>query len=340
MRRRHLHAQCQALGTLAALLGARRPSLSSEGRAPKVEHGELAGRPATFITPSSAPPWPTFLFANGATPAGRAHSVPLRLGEALAHAGFALCIPDLQGVAGGELTPATLKTAVDCTTVLADRPCTFRGRIGLVGVSVGGTLALLVAADQALARRISVVVCVAPFSDLRQVMRLATTGTYAGERGSEPYPVPSSLSTGLAASLLALPGASAPPDPAAAAIEALLANRAPEHFDPLFAHLPRDVREAAAALSPVHSIGQVLAPVEIATAPRDRYFPVAESRALAALNPNVRVTVSSALAHAIPRLDGASLAGLYRFHQFLGRSLRAAGSDTDPRSPTRKEHVS
>jgi pimeloyl-ACP methyl ester carboxylesterase len=350
MTARGVPAQRQAFSILAAVLGIPGTGMVGGRHAPNAEQTELAGRPATLITPASPPPWPAFLFANGTTPDGRAHPVLLRLGLALARSGYAFCIPDLPGVPSGELTPAALSAAVDCTIELADDPRTRRGRPGLVGVSVGGALALLVAADQKLAPRISVVVCIAPFSDLEKVILLATTGTYRGERGDEPYPVPGSLSLGLGRSLMALlppdvseggpdrkqrdlehAGLSLEPgllqgasDPAGAAVGALLANRDPERFDSLFEELPRSIRRAVAALSPVHSVSQLLAPVEIAAAPRDRYFPAAECYALAARNSNVRVTVTSALGHAVPRLDLANLGGLRRFDQLLVRSLRAA----------------
>ena len=66
------------------------------------------------------------------------------------------------------------------------------------------------------------------------------------------------------------------------------------------------------------------APVEIVTAPRDRYFPVAESRALVDASPRVRLTVTSLLAHATPRLDPRYLAELGRLNGFFVRSLLAA----------------
>ena len=65
------------------------------------------------------------------------------------------------------------------------------------------------------------------------------------------------------------------------------------------------------------------APVEIVTAPRDRYFPVDESRALAAASPLVRLTVPSLLAHATPRLHPRYLAELGQLNGFFVRALAA-----------------
>jgi pimeloyl-ACP methyl ester carboxylesterase len=318
------HPQRQALGVLAAALGLPTVKPFSGRAAPTVEHTTVAGQPATNIRPAGLPPWPALLVSNGATPDGRTHPLIFRLGLALARSGYAVCIPDLPGISAGELTPAAHGAALACTTELADDTRTRNGRVGLIGVSLGATLALLVGADRTLAPRISVVVCIAPFSDLEKVMLLATTGMYRSDGGLEPYPVPDELSLGLARSLAALvtPGSGLSRD----AMQDLLQNSDPERFDALFAALPSSVRETIAALSPVHSVAGLLAPVEIATAPRDRYFPLAESLALAAINPNVTVTVTSALGHALPRLELGNLAGLRPLNRFFVRSIEAAAA--------------
>jgi dienelactone hydrolase len=86
------------------------------------------------------------MFVNGATPDRRAHPGVRRFAISLARAGYAVFVPDLPGIATGELSLRTLEAAVECATEAAEDAETRGGRIGLVGVSVGGTLALLVAA--------------------------------------------------------------------------------------------------------------------------------------------------------------------------------------------------
>ena len=110
----------------------------------------------------------------------------------------------------------------------------------------------------------------------------------------------------------------------ATSVFALLTNRDPNRFDDLYAALPEHVRTTVTALSPVHAATGLRAPVEIVTAPRDRYFPVAESRALVAATPRARLTVTSLLAHATPRLDPRYLAELGRLDGFFVRALLAA----------------
>jgi pimeloyl-ACP methyl ester carboxylesterase len=348
-----LRAHARAGGLLAQTLAPRR--FTRDGHA-VVEDTMLGQRPTTVMRPRSAPPWPTVVFVNGATPDGRAHPGVRRLGASLARIGYLVYVPDLPGIARGELTPVTLAAAVDCASAAARSPACRSGRVGLVGVSVGGTLALLVAADQKLADRVSVVSCIAPYTDLRNVMRLATTGMYPGAHGLEPYAVPPSLAVGLARSIVAIlpPTADAralqsmlrrldasSPDglapvreqpcaslgAAAAAVQELLVNRDSERFDDLYAALPHHIRTTVDALSPLRLAEWLVAPIEIATAPRDRYFPLGESSALARVARNIRVTVTPALAHAEPKFGGTRLAGLARLHAFFARSLDAAAAN-------------
>lgn len=348
--RAHAHAGVILARTLD-LPGARRGTQAAAA----VEEGALGAWRTTIVRPSTPPPWPAVLFANGATPDGRAHPGVRRLGLALAHSGYLVYIPDLPGIAEGEMSLGTLAAAVDCATHAADSNESAGGRVGLVGVSVGGTLALLAAAAPDLAARVSVVACVAPFTDLEKVMMLATTQTYPAPGGPQPYAVPPSLPVGLARSLIAilsqtsdvralrrlvdeLDATSADPlsrlratpcrslGPAAAAAQELLINRDPVRFSMLYAALPEYVRQAAGSLSPLHCAASLVAPVEIATAPRDAYFPAAESFALASGAANVRVTVTTALAHAVPTMSLRSIGGVARLHGFFARSLAAATS--------------
>ncbi len=333
------------------LAGARTP----RGSAARTEDGALGTWPAVTVRPRTAPPWPAVMFVNGATPDGRSHAGVRRFAASLARAGYIVFIPELPGVAAGELSPPTLAAAVECALIAADSAEARDGRIGLFGVSVGGTLALLTAATPELSRRISVVACIAPFSDLEKIVMLATTGRYPGPSGWDTYPVPPELQVGVARSLVGIldPGpdaralgqvvesldpASTDPlsrlrgapcrslGPTAAAAQALLVNRDPERFDELFAALPGGLKDVVESLSPLRTAAFLSAPVEIATAPHDKYFPVGESLALRKEVPGTRITVTSALAHATPRLTPGSLRELAKLQGFIARSLDAAAS--------------
>ena len=185
-------------------------------------------------------------------------------------------------------------------------------------------------------------------------MRLATTGTYRdgdtlGRQAAPPY-----LRVGLARSLAAMLAAA----PASAALCRELRALDPDRAEPV--ELPErafreagpkqsgsttcsrtttpadstsslppclsHVRDAIVALSPIHVAQRLRSPVEIAIAPHDTYFPVSEAQALAAASPQVRVTVTSLMAHATPRLSARYLAELRRLDAFFVRSLAAATS--------------
>ncbi len=316
--RRLLRAHVHALSALGATLELPAIALPLGRLPPTVTEAQSADRPATIIRPSTRPPWPSLVFASGATPEGRTHPVVLRLGLALARAGYMVSIPELPGVAGGVLTPATLDAAISSTTEIADAQQSLHGRVGLVGVSVGGTLALLVAAQPELAARISIVSCIAPFTDLKRVILLATTGMYRDNGGGlRPYPVPAELAAGLARSIEEIGAADA------RATHELLANTDPSRFDDLYDALPATVHESVETLSPRHVVDRILAPVEIATAPRDRYFPVDEPLAIAT-SARVRVTVTPTLAHAVPRLSGRNVVGAVQLELFFARTLSYA----------------
>ncbi|MGH3089883.1 MAG: hypothetical protein ACRDSJ_21595, partial [Rubrobacteraceae bacterium] len=244
-----------------------------------------------------------------------------------------------------------------------DAPDTKGERVGFVGVSVGGSLALLAARDDSLEDRVSVVSCLAPYTDLENVLRLATTGTYPGEGeyygGGTPHylrviTVRSAVSLlpegeerdsllrlvpelrhyygagpDTADPLVAIPAFKVVNDdelsPETESLIKLLLNRDPERFDELYADLSPRMREEIEALSPASGANRIEAPVEIASAPRDEYFPVAESKMLEGDVPDLRLTVTPALKHVEP--DPEDIPALLALNGFVVRSFEEASSE-------------
>lgn len=320
---------------------------------PHVRERVLAGAPSTVVRPAGEAPWPAVVFVNGATRRGRRHPDVQRLARGLGRAGYLVVVPDLPGLRLGEITDATVSATVRVARATAERTDAKNGRVGFMGVSVGTTLALLAAEHPALAPRVSVVAGIAPFTDLRKVTRLATTGVYSVGRRTVRYAAGDYLSLAVARSLAAgLPrgddrrrllaeleavdddaenplaalrdGTPRRLGPRARAVVRLLANRDPRRFDRLYAALPRPTKEGIERLSPIRRARRLAAPVELATAPHDEYFPVAESRALARRAPDARVTVTRTLEHAIPAPSLRDVADLFRFDAFVVRVLAKA----------------
>ena len=320
---------------------------------PRVADVRAAGSPATLARPGDGDgPWPAIVFVNGATPLGRREPEVQKLARGLARAGYLILVPDLPGLAAGELSDRTVAATVAAARWVAARPDVRGGRVALVGVSLGGTLALLAAEDAAVAGRVSVVAAIAPYTDLKEIVRLATTGYYREGNRLIPYATnpylglvvarsvtaalpPSPERDALLAELERIPDdspdplaslRSSPPalPPEADPFVALLANRDPRRFDALYAALPAAVRAEVARLSPITRASRLKAPVELASSGADKYFPVSQSQALARVAPDARLTVTSAFAHVVPRPSLGDPGDLRRFNGWVVRSLRDA----------------
>lgn len=316
---------------------------------PRAQETTVAGVDATVVRPAGEGPWPTLVFVNGADAEGRRNATVQRLARGLARAGYLTLVPDLPGLRDEALNERTVEGTVAVARAAADRGDAAAGRVGLVGVSTGASLALLAAEDPALASRVSVVAGVAPYADLKEVIRIATTGTYRhggriGRVRADPFllaVVARSLGLsipegpdrdGFLAAMTAVengePRAGAASvaalGPQGRAVGALVINRDPAAFERLYGALAPDVRARLERLSPLAGRGRIAAPVELASGPRDRYFPISESRAIGRIAPRLRVTVTEALDHAdlVPSLR--DVPHLARLDGFVARSLRFA----------------
>jgi acetyl esterase/lipase len=253
------------------------------GDARSCERSRIAGVDALVARPRRGS-GPVVVYANAATPLGVEQPAVVRFLSALAGLGFVAVAPELPHVREGEVTSETIDSLVAVAGATGSR-------VALIGASTGAGLAILAAGDPRLADRVTAVAAIGPFASLRNVLQLATTGYY----GAQPYAVAPLLARAATRSL----AASAPDDPG---VPALLANRDPWRFDELYGALEPGTRTLMWELSPLARIGEVLAPVELASSPADPFFPVDESRALAHAGCDVRLTVTGALLHVKPRL--------------------------------------
>jgi pimeloyl-ACP methyl ester carboxylesterase len=353
-----------AWGRTAALAAelSGRPGLGHAVRAvtpePRVLDVDAGGVPATLAVPSSSRPQPGLVFVGGVTARGRAHPLAQRFARGLARAGIVTLVPDPAGLSTGELTDATVGGVAAAAEWLSVRPEVGGGRVGLAGVSLGTTLGLLAAERPVLASRVSVVAGIAPYTSLHHVIRAGTTGCFVDAGRPFPYPTSSFLSLVVGRSVIAnltsdeerdrlrpllIAVADDDPDPLAAlrpvdraalgtearAALDLLANRDPEQFDDRFTALPQVLRDKVDRLSPILRADALAGvPVELASAPQDAYFPLSEPRALLEMLPRARLTVTGALAHAIPSPALRRFREIASFAAFIARvlSLVAAGA--------------
>jgi pimeloyl-ACP methyl ester carboxylesterase len=318
-----------------------------------LEDTVFAGMPTLLAKPGGEGPWPALLFVNGTTPEGRELPEVQNLARGLAQAGYLVMVPDLPGLRTDEITEETVSSVLEAARATADHPDARDGRVGLVGVSTGATLALLAAEDPNMGERISVVAGIAPYSDIRTVLNIATTGYYKEDERYISYETDPFLSYAIARSLIASlpPGEDQDklraeleeverqdPDPLAGlrvratddlgqearSVVELLANEDQERFDELYASLPPEIRARMDRLSPLAGTEQLVAPVELASGPKDKYFPVSESFALARIAPNQRVTVTTALGHSYVDPSLEDIPAFVSLDSFVVRSLRQA----------------
>ncbi len=348
-----IDAQARAAVVLSSVLETPvlTPAVGALTREPGVEDTVFAGRPALVAKPAGEGPWPAILFVNGTVPEGRAYPEVQNLARGLARAGYLVVVPDLPGLTTDEITGETVSSTAEMARAVADRPDARDGRVGLVGVSTGATLSLLAAGDPDVGERVSVVAGVAPYTDIRTVLSIATTDHYREGGEYVPYDADPFLSYVIANSLLAalpsgeerdalraeleevdrldpdpLAGLRARPtedlSPEARGVVELLANTDPERFDELYAALSPEIRAGMEELSLLAGDERISAPVELVSGARDRYFPVSESFALGSIAADHRVTVSEAIDHS--EVSFSDIPAFVRLDGFVVRSLREA----------------
>lgn len=348
---------------------------------PRVEERTVGGVSTVVFEPASEGPHPTMVFVNGAVPLGPEEPAVVRLSEGLARAGYRVLVPDLPGLREGAITEQTATATTAVAREAARDPGTRDGRVGFFGVSVGASLALLSAGE--VGDRAVVASGLAPYADLENVVRLATTGTYVNpvseEEGPFPYHPRQYLGLVVARSLAQelpeedrevllselppveeyQPPQGDPPDepepdpldvvrdlspeefgPEARSLIRLLSNQDPARFDDLYGELPPELQENIEELSPVTGVEDVSTRLELASAPRDAYFPPSESWRLAHEAPEARVTVTPALSHSGAEISPDDIPAFLELNGFVVRTLRYVASgapETDGTAAPRTE---
>jgi pimeloyl-ACP methyl ester carboxylesterase len=351
-----LDAQARAVMVISSVLDAPvvTPAAEAVSGEPDFEDIPVAGNPTLVARPAGDGPWPAIFLVNGTVREGRKLPEVRNLAEGFARAGYLVVVPDLPGLTEGEITPETARETVEVARDVSARPDVEGREVALVGVSTGATLALLAAEKASLEKRVSVVAGIAPYSDIRTVVSIATTGHYRRSDGELiryeadsflPYVIAHSLVAALSpgedrrtlsGELASIDREDPDPldglrsrrtqdlEPEAASVIRLLANEDPERFEDLYGELPEEVRADLRELSPLAGTGQIHVPVELATGPHDKYFPPSQSYALERVAPGRRVTVTGALDHAKLEASLGDIPAFATFDAFVVRSLRTA----------------
>ena len=250
------------------------------------------------------------LLVFGVNNLGRNHPAIVRVADALARTGVAVLVPDSRTLLEGRLEVAEIDGVVDAFRLLATRPEVDRERLGIVGFSVGGSLALLAARDPAIAAQVRWVNAFGAFSDAETY--LASVASHAYVQGADPSidwtPTPLArevflhflldqvsdtadravLEAAFADAILA--GGRPDPDPdlrasldsgAAKTIHDLLTAESPDEARRVIGALPAESLAFIDAISPARHLDGLAADVYLMHETEDHHVPYVESRLLA-----------------------------------------------------------
>ena len=133
------------------------------------------------------------LLVLGVNNVGRNHPVVARVADGLARTGVAVLVPDSRVLLEGRLEVGEIDGVVRAFQLLAARPEVDPERVGIVGFSVGGSLALLAAADGRIANDVAWVNAFGAFADAGSYLASVSAHAYRGLEGEEVAWTPSEL---------------------------------------------------------------------------------------------------------------------------------------------------
>ncbi len=132
-------------------------------------------------------PKTAILFIPGLTPNGILNPRFVAVARSLARSGYVVITPRLSGFASFRLEPAAIQEIAFWYSQMRERPWFPLRKAGIVGVSVGGTLALLAAARQPECTNLDFVVCIGGYQDLWRCQRRWFSSARGGDsHGSYP----------------------------------------------------------------------------------------------------------------------------------------------------------
>jgi acetyl esterase/lipase len=260
---------------------------------------------------SAEAPAGAMLLVFGVNNLGRNHPIIERVADGLARTGVGVLVPDSRTLLEARLEVDEIDGVVQAFEVLAARPEIDRARVGIVGFSVGGSLALLAAGDPRIAGEVRWVNAFGAFADASTYLAAVSAHAYRGADGAAVPWTPTPLVREVYLSFLLEQLADGPdrrlleaafaeailaadrPSPdvalrgslqtdAARFINDLLTATTLEDAEEAIEALPAGVRAFMDAISPVRHLDGLRADVHLMHETEDHHVPFVESRALAA----------------------------------------------------------
>lgn len=251
------------------------------------------------------------LLVFGVNNLGRNHPAIVRVADGLARTGVAVLVPDSRTLLEGRLEIGEIDGVVRAFQLLAARPEVDRERLGIVGFSVGGSLALLAAGDPRISGQVRWVNAFGAFADAATYLASVSAHAYAdGDRAVDWRPTSlaldvyvnfvlsqvadtddrARLEAAFARPIRAGEKPAADPalrraleSPAGRAVHDLFTARTLAAADAAIARLPSRSLRFIDAISPVRHVGELEADVYLMHETQDHHVPFVESRELASV---------------------------------------------------------
>jgi acetyl esterase/lipase len=249
------------------------------------------------------------LLVFGVNNVGRGHPAVQRVAGALARSGVAVMVPDSAALLAGRLDAGEIRGVVQAFTTLRAQPEVDPERVGIVGFSAGGTLALLAAADPSIASDVRYVNAFGAFGDAHAYVASLAAHAYWRDGTAVKWRPTQLALDGFPPLVLARVGdreeralltralvpvlssgrrpradaelmSSLSPD--ARAVYELLVAPDLTAADAAVDRLPSEIRQLLDELSPLRRIGELRAPVHLMHELDDHHVPFVQSRDLAA----------------------------------------------------------
>lgn len=251
------------------------------------------------------------LLVFGVNNLGRNHPAIERVADGLARTGVAVLVPDSRTLLQGRLEVGEIDGVVRAFQLLAARPEVDRARMGMVGFSVGGSLALLAAGDPRINGEVRWVNAFGAFADASSYLASVSAHAYRSSDGEpvawtptplarevflrfmlDQVPEPDDrrlLEDALSAPVLDGERPAADPalreslaTPAARSVHDLLARPTLDAAEGRIGAMPPGALAFIDAISPARHLEGIRADVHLMHETEDHHVPFVESRRLAA----------------------------------------------------------
>ena len=323
---------------------------------------------ADLYEPPDARDAPAIVLVNGVVPEGRTYEPLVGFADGLARTGFVVLVPDALDYENYRVLPEDIAGLVRGYQVLQSRPSVDPERVGFIGFSMGGSLAMVAASDPEIADRVALVATIGAYYSLDAMLRAVTTSTVQVDDGFQPYQpdfyvwlvtrntlisaIPEAEDRDALFRLFALQ--TPDPDPEvlpdydlaqlgapARGVYALFTNRDPAEVTGLMDRVRSAIPGALESISPDANIERLRAPVALLHDRGDLYVPAQESLRIfnrVGGEPRAQLAVLDVIQHAQlsapdlspPVLLGSFIPGMWTLWQFTFDALRQVSAGANP----------